>query len=380
MRTFSVFASLATTASLWAQGTFISPPAVATVEGNAGANAFLYYSNARHQHAEGELRGKKLSLTEVAWRMDHRNHTAGTAMGRKWTNVTLNLADTDWMKMGRTFSNNQYTTPVEVFNAALAVSSVLGTPFNKPDLFKHTIPFKNPYSYTGSNDLLLDWVFLGGTMDNNAAWSGTKSYSYYLDGNNPTVTYTSPRTYYPATEPSPRCRDSAISSNVSAHTYATLRVHGITHTNLQYRDQVQFELYSKYTAPNGRIITAIAFAGIPSGVNIGARCNLLYTALQGPWIALGRTANSSGNSSTFTTFTPWDPAMANIPIWVQTTWSDSKLNVFSLTRAMHVVMPPDKPHPRRIVVVYNYKPASATGSGPYLNRYGWAPITRYTYK
>jgi len=383
-RSLYLSACLVTTASLWAQGTLVSPPALATVEGNTGAYAFLYYSNARHQHADGELRGKALSLTEVAWRLDYRNHTTSTTQGRKWTKVTLNLADTDWTKMTSTYTKNQLSTPVEVFNSALALPwSGGGQPFFKPDNFggKHAVPFKTPYSYSGKQDLLLDWMFLGGTMDNNAAWSTSRSYQYYLDGNNPTTTYTSPRPYYPAKEPNPRCRDSAIASNASAHTYATLQVHGITHSNLSYRDKAQFSMYSRYTAPNGRIITAIAFGGVPAGLNIGARCNMLYANLNLPWLALGRMANNSGSSTTYTSpLVAWTAGMRNLQIWVQTAWADSKTNVFSLTRAMRVVMPADKPRPRRLVVLYHYDRNRTTGSGPYLNNHPWAPITRYTYK
>jgi hypothetical protein len=389
----SVFLSacLVTTTSLWAQGTLVSPPALTTVEGGNRAYAFLYYSNARHQHAEGELRGKALSLTEVAWRLDYSNHTTGTSQGRTWSKVTLSLADTDWTQMTRTYTKNQLSTPVEVFNSALTIPPASGTPLFKPDNFggsgflagKFKIPFTSPYSYSGSRDLLLDWMFLGGKMANGATWTTSRSYQYYLDGHVPMTTYTSPRPYYPAKEPNPRCRDSAIVGNWSAHTYATLVVHGITHSNLSYRDNAQFSMYSRYTAPNARIITAIAFAGVPAGVNIGAHCNLLYANLNLPWLALGRLADRNGHSATWTSpLVPWTPGMANVPIWVQTAWEDSKLKVFSLTRAMRVVMPADKPRPRRLVVLYHYDPTRTTGNGPYLNSsaYAWMPITRYTHK
>ena len=70
-RSLYLSACLVTTASLWAQGTLVSPPGLATVEGNSSAHAFLYYSNQRHQHVDGELRGRKLSLTQVAWRLEN---------------------------------------------------------------------------------------------------------------------------------------------------------------------------------------------------------------------------------------------------------------------------------------------------------------------
>jgi len=368
-------------APLLAQGSIVSHPAFANAEGDTFGHYLLGYSNSRFQYAEGEIRGNALSLNEVAFRLDHHNHTSNTAMGRKWTKVTLSLADTDWTKMTATFTQNQFTTPVEVFNAAYDVPSVQGTPFLKPTPFggKYAFPFKSPYSYSGSNDLLLDFVFRGGTMDNSIAWSGGTVRGYYLDSNNDLTTYTSPRTSYPAALPNPRCRDSAITSNSAAYTYATIRVYGITYSNVTYREKAHFELYSYYTAPDARVITAIAFAGIPAGLDIGARCNLLYVNLQGPWIALGRTTQGNqGYSGTFVAFSPWIKGMANVPIWVQTAWDDSSTKMFSLTTAQSVVLPGNKPMPRRVVSNYYYVPDNKTG---YLNigTYHLNQVTRYSY-
>ena len=215
----SLFLSLSAclvTTSLWAQGSFVSPPSLATAEGDTAAYAFFYYSNMRAQHAEGELRGMKLSLTGIAWRYDYRNHTASTTGGRKWTSVTLNLSDTDWTKMDRTWTKNAYTTPVEVFNSSFAAPLKTGTPFFKPDNFGGplSIPFKSPYAYSGSQDLLLDYVFLGGSLDNNVTWTASSGRNYYLDTDNPgntndpkvphCVSYGSKQTRYPSSS-SCRC-------------------------------------------------------------------------------------------------------------------------------------------------------------------------------
>ncbi|MHC4816130.1 MAG: hypothetical protein ACYTFN_23980, partial [Planctomycetota bacterium] len=282
------------TAPLWAQGgTIVSPAALTNVEGNNGAYYFGRYANSRFQYAEGELRGKPLSITEVAFRLDGRNHNTSTAMGRKWTQVTLNVADTDWTKMTSTFTKNALTTPKEVFNAAVAWPSKVGTPFFMPTAFgaPYAFPFKSPHAFSGKTDLLLDFWLSGGTMDNSKAWSGGTSHNYYLDGNNDTTTYTSKQTYYPASIPNPRCRDSAIASNQQATTYAQLYVYGGTYSNVSWRDQVRFRQYSYYTAPSARVITAIGFAGNAKGINLGANCNPLFVNLNIPWFALGRTTN-----------------------------------------------------------------------------------------
>lgn len=377
-------ACLIVTASLWAQGTIVSPPGFATQEGNNNSYQFVNYSAQRRQIGDGEMRGQKRSLTQVAWRYDYRLHNASTATGRKWTNVTLNLCDCDWLKMeatgGNTFTKNQLSTPVEVFNSSWSLPSYNSTPFTKPDAFRHKMPFKSPYAHSGTNDLLLDFVFLGGTMDNNVTWSGGTNRSYYLDGNNDTTTYTSPRTQYPTTSPNPGCQDTAWTSNRNAYTYINLYVRGATYSTLTSRDHAEVQFYTRYTAPNGFMITAIGFGAIANGANVGARCNLLYVNLNLPWLAFGWTANSSGNSPTTTTFlAPWNNGMANLPVVMQTAWADSKLNTFSLTMGMGTVLPPDKPRPWRQVCCYYWIPTNLTG---YVSRgsYSLVPITEYSYK
>jgi len=368
---------------LLAQGMFVSPPALATVEGNDGAYYLLGYAESRFQYAEGELRGKALSLSDVAFRLDYRNHTSDTAMGRAWTKVTLNVAETDWTKMTATFSENQFTTPVQVFNAAYDVPSVEGTPVLKPTPFgnKYAFPFKSPYAYSGVNDLLLDFAFLGGTMDNGIVWGCGNLYPYYLDGNSDTTTYRSMRTTYPVTPPIPPCRDSAIVNNLNAYTFADLMVHGITHSNVMLREKASFEMYSYYTAPNANIISAIGFSGNRTGVDLSARCNLLYVNLETLWFAVARTTTGSlGFSGTYDIVEPWAPRMANMQIWVQTAWDDSKINAFSLTQAMTVEMPSEMPTPRRMVCTYSYLPAADTGFNPEIGSAYLNPITRYTYE
>lgn len=377
-----ISACLLATAPLLAQGMLVSPPAFASVEGNDAASYLLGYADSRFQYAEGELRGKSLSLTEVAFRLDYRNQNSETAMGRNWTNVTLSVADTDWTKMTATFSQNQFTTPVEVFNATFNVPSVEGFPLNKPASFggKYAFPFKSPYAYAGTSDLLLDFVFLGGTLDNDVTWGCGNLHYYHLDGNSDTTTYISVRTPYPDVQPYPPCRDSAINTDVSAYTFAHLMVHGITHSNVMLREKASFEMYSYYTAPNAPIITGIGFAGIRTGMEIGAHCNLLYLNTELPFFPVLRTTTGSlGFSGVYQVIAPWDPAMGHLQIWVQTAWDDSKLNTFSLTQAMSVEMPPSKPTPRRMVCTYSYLPASGTGYTPEIGAH-LNPITRYTYK
>ena len=130
------------------------------------------------------------------------------------------------------------------------------------------------------------------------------------------------------------------------------------------------------------IISAIGFAGIRTGVDVAARCNLLYLNLEVPWYAVARTTTTDnlGFSGTYDVVEPWVPAMAHMQIWVQTAWDDSTLNAFSLTQAMTVEMPSTMPTPRRMVCTYTYLPTADTGYKPETGSVYLNPITRYTYK
>jgi hypothetical protein len=372
---------LMATSPLWAQGTIVSPPGFETIEGNAYAYLLGGYASGHFQFGDGELRGTKRTFTQVSFWLDHQNHTSDTAMGRKWTQVSLSMSETDWTKFTNTFTANQLTTPVEVFNGAVAWPSVLGTPLTKPTAFggKYTFPFKNPWNYSGVLDLLMDCYFRGGTMDNSAVWSGSTAYNYDLDSVNIAVTYQSPTPFYPASGPNPPCRDSAISLGANAQTYASLLVHGITDPKVSFRDKAEFQLFSFYTAPSSRLMTAIAFVGSGVGVNVGARCNLLYPNLNSPWIAKAWTTDANSYSGLYSALVPWTPSMANLQIWVQSAWDDSVTRSFSLTKAMEVTMPADKPRPPRQVEIYNYDVTAGTGNGPNFDKWAANMIKLYNF-
>ena len=190
-----------------------------------------------------------------------------------------------------------------------------------------------------------------------------------------------PVTVTPTTIPNPRCRDSAITSNVQAQTYASLQVHGITYSNVQRRDKVVFSLYSYYTAPNAQVITGIGFALNPTGLDVGARCNKLHINIALPWFPMyRRTSGTSAYSGLATFVTPWIPSMSGAQVVLQSAWTDSKTNAFSLTRAVRVSFPKDKPKPHRRVGLYHYIKTSKTGIGPYIGAAWLNPIMRISHR
>lgn len=372
---------LMATSPLWAQGTFVSPAVFATAEGNAHAYLLGGYANAHFQLGDGELRGTKRAIDDIRFRLDHVSHTSDTAMGRKWTLVSVIVAETDWTKFTNLFTANQLTTPVEVFNGAVAWPTVQGTPSTKPALFGGTyaFPFKNPWNYSGVLDFVMDIFFHGGTMDNSAAWSGSTSYNYNLDSDAAPVSYKSPAPFYPTSGLNPPCRDSAISLGANAQTYASLSVHGSFHANVTFRNKAEFQLFSFYTAPNSQLITAIAFGGNANGVNIGARCNRLYPNLQIPWVAKAWTTDANAYSGLYSALVTWKPSMANTQIWVQSAWNDSVLKSFSLTQAMEVTLPLAEPKIWQRIGQFTPDVTAKTGDGPHLDWYRGHPITRYTH-
>ena len=173
---------------LFAQGAITSPAGGLTIEGQHYAYYLGRYADARYQFADGENKGKASAITEVRYRLDNRAHTTSTAMGRSWSNVTLQMSEmANFETMSNTWSQNISGTQTTVFSAKADWDSQTGTPMIKPDIWggmkgKLRFPFTKPWVYTGKSDMLLDYAFTGGTLANASTWSGSTSRYYYLDG------------------------------------------------------------------------------------------------------------------------------------------------------------------------------------------------------
>ena len=92
--------------------------------------------------------------------------------------------------------------------------------------------------------------------------------------------------------------------------------------------------------------------------------------------------NTSGYSGNMGYLIPWGKALANLDLWIQAAWQDSKSRALSLSQARHLTLPDGLPPAElpRYKTVYDYSsPTKATGFGPYMSGYNF-PYTQYKTK
>ena len=164
-----------------AQSYVTSPAGFDYTEGSGSAYTFGSYSTGRYMFCDGEHRGTPMSLKGTAVRADNWIYTNSYGMGRTWQDVQLRVSETDYDSFERTFKNNPLTTPQLVFSAKLTWPTRSGKPPTFPAAFDYSFPFSAPWAYTGNKSICMDYQFTGGTMANNAAWTGSKTYQYYFD-------------------------------------------------------------------------------------------------------------------------------------------------------------------------------------------------------
>jgi len=387
-------------APLCAQGVLYSPTHLdSKTEGQYYGYYFSAFPNARQQYGDGENRGKVGVIGAINMRLDYRSHTSTTAPGRKWTSVKVSIAEGDVAKFGVTFATNMTSTPTQVFNAAWSLPTVTGYPLTKPAVYgglkgEYRIPFSSTWIYTGKTDIVHDWQFSGGTLDNNITWATSSTRTYYFDS------YTSANEfgavgstyrYVPATRlnnnsagVTTRCNDSAHTTTTGSYTLVVASAYGPKYVVLNYRSNLLFYTYSYYTAFEAPVIHGIAFSTNNTGVDLGTGCNKLH--LQGPMIlrptmTMPSTYSTSAFSAYRLEFIPWVSAMANLTIVAQGAWTDSVTNRFALTQAREAILPASlpQPAPKRIHTYQYSSPTASTGFGPY-NYYYMNPALAYTAK
>ena len=140
-----------------------------------------------------------------------------------------------------------------------------------------------------------------------------------------------------------------------------------------------FNHSSYYTAPDAPVIQALGTGGNQNGVNIGAGCNNLYVDFSKPVALMSLRALPPFGYSGLMSWTPnWRNEFANMDVWLQAAWADSKTKSFKLTTATHVTLPSHLPPNElpRYKTVYQPDTTSTTGSGPVTNG-AYFPFTRY---
>ena len=276
---FTASTCLLLSASLVSQG-ITTPPGCFAVEGPAYSYTMGAWSEMRIQQADDTHRGNKShNIIEVAFRVDHRNHTIGTAMGRSWTNISLTMSgQTNFETMSQTFTANIGNSPTIVFSSKWSWPTQSGIPLLRPDAWgsvggRLRVPFSKPWAYSGKNSILADYSFRGGTLANAATWN-TRTPGYYLDGEDLHRDYR-----YGSIDVIPelmqrrQCADSAFAPRTAATAGAGAIAYGRSSPMIALRGKLEFGHYSFWTAPGALVIHALGLAGSTKGVDIDRERN-----------------------------------------------------------------------------------------------------------
>lgn len=377
---------------------FTSPAGFLSTEGlgpQPGWNigyAYRYfgtYATERFMHADGEYKGKGVKIIRsVGYRLDFRSHTASTATGRSWTNVTLKMSECDFANLSTTWAANPTTTQTQVFSAAVSWPSQTGNPGTAapaPWDSKLAFPFSGAWVYSGTKDILHDYVFAGGQMANTATWGGTTSYNYYLDGLLIVTSMVTGRSLMPGGS---TCNDSAITSTSPADANVQYAQYSKAYNGTNaaiWRDQVVIQTWSERTAPNAPVVQAVGVGALNNGVGLpfpGSCHNLIIDpALVG--IYLTRTTDANGNVAFPGTRIVAGPrsvvnAVQGLRVWTQAAWVDSFTKRFTLTRASRTQNPNlgmTEVLPRK-KVAYHENSGSATNRG-FTDSWTAVPLIRY---
>jgi len=383
-RVFAACSGLSVCALLPAQGFLTTPPGGLTTEGAEHSILFGTWSDMRIQEADDtHSSGKACMITEIAFRMDYRRHSPKTAMGRAWTRITLDMSEpVSYESMSSVFAKNVGPSPTRVFDSKWSWPTREATPPLEPDVWggvkgQLRFPFTAAWPYSARRSILADYVFMGGTLENNGTWNTQdKGPFYFLDSEIDHTQTRSDSRLFPGNPP--RCNDSAMTLTAGAYAYGYADVYGQNSPTTSLRGMMAFYHYSYYTAPAAAVLHAVGTNGQPNGANIGAGCNLLYVDLSRPSVLLSLEAlPPDGYSGLIRWVTPWQKSLANLEVWLQGAWSDSQSKSLMLTAATLVTLPNGLPP--RYKTLFQAGTSNPTGFGPQTSGL-YFPFTRYAIK
>ncbi len=355
----AIAASTLVTPTLAQTTHLFSPTFLKGAEGRYFTRQFGSHPSMRYQMVDGENRGNVSYLKDIAIRLDHRSHSSvTTASGRSWTTVVVDLAEGDVSSMTNVFSTNMLSTPTQVFSGSINWPHYNGTPPSRPTLWggfngDYVVPFKTSWRYVGQKDILSDWRFDGGTLDNATTWTGPRGYWFdsYQDPDEPLLgTYRrlpAKRLHNNSQGVTTRCNDTYFGSNaLGAYASVFARVYGPSASNTNWRNKLVMWSSSYYTAPGTSVIHAWAFATNKIGFEMMTGCNRLHLLGLTLFFTLPvkpANVNPLGFAALPPLTTNWVIDLSTLRVVVQAGWRDSVDQRLRLSQAQEVVLPGDKP-------------------------------------
>lgn len=326
---------LALCTASFGQTTYMSsPPGYLSTEGEDRAYIMFEWSNARTMFLDGEMRNNVIFIKDTAFRYDYRNYSTGIGQGRTWSNVTLDISLCDYSNPSFTFSQNPTATPTRVFSSSMTLPTQTGFPSTKPAKFTMSFPFSAAWLYNGNEDICLDYDFNGGVMANNASWSTSWYWSYFLDA--PSAG-TRVRGVFSVIGTG--CTDSGQS--YPAQCWVTSYVHNSKYTgNTSLQDKYRVYTRTRYTPQNQPVIHAITPFGSKTGTSFpGVTCEKIYLDLSQYFLTIPLVGNGSTPVYGPDFIFPYQKSLEGVKLYAQAAFPDSSTNALKFTYAEDSILP-----------------------------------------
>ena len=147
--------------ALVAQNFVYSPSVAATQAGNSN-NIFPFaFSIARYQQIHGDLRSRPMPVNELAFRRPAFGVNAGAVA--RTLDAQLSMGHGDYATSTATFVSNFATPPVVAIVRRMINLPDNTQPNTNPAQFNVSLPFDQPWVFTGTMDLVWDLALYANT-------------------------------------------------------------------------------------------------------------------------------------------------------------------------------------------------------------------------
>ncbi|MCA8955408.1 MAG: hypothetical protein KDC87_05005 [Planctomycetes bacterium] len=319
--------SLATTAAAQSYATI--PGGLLTAESSSYSLYFGSRDSMRAQIFNNEHNAQVRVFGEASFRLDGGRSGSSYFAGRTWSNVQLTVDEVAYASASPTFAANLSTNAKVVFNQQMSWPTYSGAT-NSPHTWATEVnmPFSSTWLYTGTQDIVLDFQFSGGTLANNAAWTGYST--YYLDGVYSTTSVGGGSVNVGTNN----CLNSPHTSGPFC--VPVLRTYAKNSGNPTTDDKFEFYWWLYRYPANTLTAFGVSLTGSKTGVDIGNPCNFYYLGPSIFVVLLGTTPATNSGSFNFPSqklYTPYVPAAVGLTLYTQAAYTEPTRNQFELTRA-----------------------------------------------
>lgn len=174
-----LLAPLALGCALVAQQNVVSPRSLASTEGNSYHWALLSQQQSRFQQVESSLRGAARSFVAIAFR---RDATQGGGASRT-ASVDLWIAHGDRATFSNVFGSNFKGTPAIAYTQKpINLPDWTTKPTTPPAPFTVTLPFDQPWAYSGQDDLVWDFSCYSSSIAGYDLYPVDRGYTHWTYG------------------------------------------------------------------------------------------------------------------------------------------------------------------------------------------------------